>query len=271
MDFKVGNTIGPWTIQSIIFIDRIGCIAVVNSPSSPKEYVMKISYSYNEYLNIIKYNLANHNGIKLPSQVQVYGKIGSGHTVLHWYVMEKYDGNCFVGDASLDTDKLIRSTILFLKYLHRTHKVIHGDIKLGNILYKDDSYVVCDYEAIREPETSTLCDEHDYDNYYYYSYGAEYDKPIYSYRFDLQSVGYMLMVIYNDYKLLEFQIKAHKYYNSKARDNFFPILEVLKAKYEMPTKVAEYFKIIEAVDWFCLEPPTEDIYGAILELFGGDA
>lgn len=269
MDFKVGNTIGTWTIQIIIFIDRARCIAVVSRQSNHKDYIMKIGYTKTEYENIIKYELASNGGVKIPELDQISGEIGSGYTTKYWYIMEKYDADCFGGGTGfgLDTSELIRTTILFLKHLHLKHRVIHGDIKLGNILYKDCSYAVCDYEAIKQPENSTVCDESDYDNYYYYSYGAEYDKPIYSYRFDLQSVGYMLMVIYNNYKLLEFQIKAHTYYTSKARDNFFPILEVLKGRYTMPTKVAEYFKIIEAIDWFCLEPPAEEIYDAILELF----
>lgn len=268
MDFKVGDKIGPWTIQSIIRIERSRCIAVVNQPNISKEYVIKIKYKPTEYRNIIKYDLTNHNGIKLPNHVQVFGENGSDYTEKFWYVMEKYDADCSKGNTfDLDINKLIQSTIGFLKHLHREHKIIHGDIKLENILYRDGTYTVCDYEAMTEAETSTLCNEDDYNNYYFYSYGAEYDKPIFSYRFDLQSLGYMLMIIDNNYNLLDFQTKAQKYYTDRSRSNHYAELEILKAKYEISDKINAYFKIIDAVDWFCLDPPANEIYDGVIALF----
>lgn len=264
MDISIGASIGPWIIISIINKEKDRLIAVVKQIGDVDEYVMKISESNKEYMRIPKYNLSQY-GVKLyKNESEAYGKYGS----YYWFVMEKYTANCSIGNTfGLDICKFIEDVIKFLKYLHREHRVIHGDIKLPNILYKEGTYSVADYELIKEPDNDNICDESDFDNYYFYSYGAKYGMPVFSYRYDLQAVGYMLMVIDNNYKLLPFQKKAHYYYRHRVFDNYFDELNALKNEYELPEKIKAYFKLIRRVDWFSLEPPTEDIYDEIITLF----
>jgi len=266
MYITIGEAIGPWIIQRIIDNDKLRCIAVVTLENNPEEeWIIKIQSIKTEYKFILKYGLAKY-GVKVPDDESI--SFGRYKKYFYWHIMEKFDTDCFKKNTfTLNESEFVKSVITFLKYLHREHKVIHGDIKLQNILYKDGRYAVCDYEAIREPELSTVCDESDYDNYYYYSYGAEYGKPVFSFRYDLNAVGYMLMVIYNNYELLTFQKVAHVYYRNKSFDNNFDELDEYKKELKIPDKLQTYFKIIERVDWSDLEPPAEEIYDEIIQLF----
>ena len=287
MDVQIGTAIGPWVVINIKSREKDRCIAVVKQigksasldaaletapavgksaslDAASEEYIMKISLSDKEYKFIRLYNLAEIVLKLYKYDSELYGK----YKGYYWFVMEKYDADCSNGNIFyIDISKLIESVIKFLKYLHREHRVIHRDIKLSNILYKEGKYTVADYELIREPDNESICDEHDYDNYYYYSYGAEYGKPVLSYRYDLQAVGYMLMVMDNKYEALPFQKKAHTYYNMKSFKNHFEELNKLRSEYEMPERIKAYFKLIESVDWFSLEPPGEDVYDSIIKLF----
>lgn len=291
MDIQIGTTIGPWIIINIKSREQNRAIAVVKQianaaslDAASEEYIMKISLSDKEYKLIRLYNLAEHNLAPIGSKMLQGSSSAGTETVIklykydtelygkykhyHWFVMEKYDGDCSNGNIFyIDISKFIESVIKFLKNLHRVHKVIHRDIKLSNVLYKEGKYVVADYELIKEPDNDSICDEHDYDNYYYYSYGAEYGKPVLSYRYDLQAVGYMLMVIDNNYEALPFQKKAHRYYNIKSFKNHFEELRKMRDEYEMPERIQAYFKLIESVDWFSLDPPGEDVYDSIIALF----
>lgn len=265
MDIHIGQKIGQWTVQSIIQSEHLRCLAVVRLEGSTTDWVMKITPSATEYKCILKYDLQT-TGIKLYPDEHL--RTGTYMEDYYWFVMEQYTANCYrIAPEYFDISRFVADTMKFLKYLHQTHRRIHGDLKLCNILYKNGAYYVSDYELITEPENSTICDESDYDNYYYWSYGAQYGKPVNSYRYDFEAVGYMLLVVANGHKTLSFQRRAHQYYEARSWANHYPELEALKGQWEMPSRIEAYFKLIESVEWTCLEPPAAAIYDEIAAMF----
>ena len=230
---------------------------------------MKVTDDYNEYNNIIKYGINNFEyGINIPNdKFFSHGKIKLHNKMYSWLVMEEYCFDCSIKRNYLfDEKNFLHSVIKFLKYIHIDHKVVHSDIKLKNILYKNNQYRVCDFETLNPPTNKYLCDSSNPDNYYYYLYGCEYQKPVFSYRFDLQAVGYMLWSIHNDYKQFEFQNIAQKYYEKRYTIDLFDELEKMKKTCKIPEKIKKYFDIVSKVDWYSLEPPSGEIYDEILNL-----
>ena len=265
MNIPIGTKIGPWIVTKIIHSEKLRCLAVVRLEGDATEWVMKIMPADTEYKFIQRYDL-QQVGIKLYPDVAI--QVGTYMTHYTWFVMERYTTDSYrLGPHLFDVAPFVAAVMKFLKYLHQTHRMIHGDLKLGNILYKMGSYCICDYELLKEPENSTICDESDYDNYYYWSFGAQYGKPIYSYRYDLEAVGHMLLVAANGHKTLPFQRRAHQYYDMRSRSNHFPELKALKGQWEMPYRIEQYFKLIEEVEWTSLEPPAAAIYDRIVDLF----
>ena len=266
MNIPIGTQIGIWTVTQILSSERHRCLAVVRIAGDfTTDWIMKITPSDDEYKFILKYNL-QEAGIKLYPDADLQAGTYMKHYT--WFVMERYTTDCFRLDAEVfSVAPFVAAVMKFLKYLHQTHRMIHGDLKLGNILYKSGAYYVCDYELLREPENSTICDESDYDSYYYWSYGAQYGKPVYSYRYDFEAVGYMLLEVANGHATLPFQRRAHQCYEAKASGNHFPELEALKAQWEVPSRIGHYFALIKGIEWASLEPPSAAIYDEIAAMF----
>lgn len=264
MNIDIGTKIGPWIIGQIMNSTALQCLAVVHLEGDTAEWVMKISPTRTEYNIIQKLNLQSVGIDLYKDELYAAGK----YNKLYWFVMEKYDSDCMLMDPiAFDCVIFVADVMRFLKYIHQTYNMIHSDLKLDNVLYRGRSYFVCDYEYIMKPEIMTICDEDDTDNYYYYIHGAEYGKPVHSYRYDFEAVGIMLMVAANGHKYLPFQEKAKQYYEAKSSINHFPELEVLKAQWKMPTRLETYFEIIKKVEWTCIDPPDVEIYDKIISIF----
>lgn len=235
-----------------------------------KYWIMKITYKINEYEIIKKYKLDECDYIVKTIKKEEISN-GKYDEKYYWYIMEEYCFDCsrkIIGVINIEK-KIVTTIVNFLRYLHIEQKAIHGDIKLKNVLYKNDNYAICDFESVKNPNNDELCDEYISSNYYYYYIGCEYKRPIWSYRTDLEAVGYILWYIINKYHLLEFQKSAQYYYENEYEANRFPKLETLKYNdYEnIPDIVNKYFEITSKIDWFNLEPPSNEIYDEIIKLF----
>jgi hypothetical protein len=280
MNVKIGNNIGPWVINKIlkteytrsilqVFLNKDFDHLIDSELGGVKYWIMKISQECDEYEKIKKYKLdeceytiktLNNNDISNGKYDEKY----------YWYIIEEYCFDCsrkIIGLTNIEK-KLIPTIINFLRYLHIKQKAIYGDLKLKNVLYKNGNYVMCDFESIKNPNNDELCDEYKSSNYYYYYIGCEYNKPIWSYRTDLEAVGYILWYIINGYKFLDFQVNAQYYYEKDYEANRYSKLESLKYNdfENMPLIVNKYFEIISRIDWFNLEPPSSEIYDEIIKL-----
>lgn len=264
MDLKIGDTVGPWIIQEIIKDEPGRVIASVKTEDDPLLWVLKIVFESEEYQKIIKYTIDNcEHGLKMPDLPTLScGK----YRIYDWFVMEKFDHDCSKRHT-INHYEFVKSIVMLLKHLHLTHNVIHGDLKLNNVLHKNGKYRVCDFEAVLAPEIDTLCDESNYNNYYYYSYGAEYKKPVNTYKYDFQALGYMLLVIDNDFTIHRFQTLAHSYYNKKIKSNLYVHLDCMRSRLNPSEKTRQYFALVERIDWFSLTPPPLVFYDEIISIF----
>ena len=57
------------------------------------------------------------------------------------------------------------------------------------------------------------------------------------------------------------------YYEKNENINGFEILEEFRKQVVFPEKIQQYFDIILKVDWFCIDPPSKEIYEEIYKLF----
>ena len=288
MNLSVGDIIGQWKITKFISGHNGGYIYEVCTTITDYNIIGKKLYGRSlwamklkdirfddEGQIIIKHNLFNCEYIlNIPNdEILFNGRYGN----YDWYVIELYTDDIgknikFVKD---NFSKLLISMCNFLKFLHRERCLVHGDIKLQNVLFKEGANIlfkICDYETIKKPNLSTICREAGYDGYYYYSLGCYPDKSYNTYRMDLEAFGIILWSVMSSEdgvkKKLEFQQKSWSYYENKIKDDKYEHLDILKEKDKenMPEIIKKYFEIISFVDWELQIPPNISVYNKINNL-----
>jgi serine/threonine protein kinase len=288
MNFSVGDTIGQWKIIKFISGHNGAYIYEVCTTITDYDDIIKKLYGKSlwaiklkdirfddESQTIIKHTLSNNAYIlNIPNEETLFrGRYGN----YDWYVIELYTDD--IGKnmkfAKDNFSRLLMSMCNFLKFLHRERCLIHGDIKLQNVLFKEDANIlfkICDYETIKKPDLSTICREAGYDGYYYYSLGCHPDKSYNTYRMDLEAFGIILwsvMSSQDDVKIkFAFQQKSWSYYENKNKNDHYYDLDILKEKDKenMPEIIKKYFEIISFVDWELQIPPNIGVYNKINNL-----
>lgn len=280
MKLNIGDNVGPWIINKIlkteysrsilqVFLNKDFENLIDSELGGIKYWIMKISIDSNEYKIIKKYKIDECDYAIRTLKNELISN-GIYDNVYYWYIIEEYCFDCSRKvNMVINKKKLIITIINFLRYLHREQNAIYGDMKLKNILYKNGNYVMCDFESVKNPNNDELCDEYKSSNYYYYYIGCEYEKPIWSYRTDLEAVIYMIWYIINENRQLDFQKSAQYYYENDYNVNRFAKLEAIKYEdfADIPIIICDFFKITSNIDWFNLEPPSNEIYDEIIKLF----
>ena len=187
---------------------------------------------------------------------------------ISWYVMEllpyKLENSCF--SIKKNISEFVNEIINFLEWLHVEKNRVHGDLKSDNIVGNifTNKYKIIDYENITKI-SDIICKNDLPNGYYYYSNGCEVDKPYYSYRCDLQVIGYILWNItrneFNSFELFLWQKKGLRRYMKEIEYDDFEHLEELKKIDEneqvKPDYIKQYFEIISEVDWYETNPKKE--------------
>jgi serine/threonine protein kinase len=294
---NIGDTISNWQINKIIsnYNNSIILEVVLTSISPDKLinifdyktiWIMKIRDDIDEgriYLNCklidCKYAL------KIPNDSEYfYGNFKLENYKYTWSITEKYDediGKNYIF-AKNNWTSLLTSVIEFLRFIHQK-KIIHGDLKARNILYKSNAdimFKVCDYESLSYPKMDEICNIAGYNGFYYYAIGCNKDESYFSYRMDLEAFGYILWAILLSTKkeeyLFEWQSIAMDLYKKKIKNDsndmytkYYIYLDNLKkASYNnlMLNIIEKYFKIISIISWRAFEPPDNSIYDQLIEL-----
>jgi serine/threonine protein kinase len=299
-DINVGDVIFKWRINKITNYNNSLVLEVILDSISPEKlitvfnyktvWIMKIRDDVNEGLIYLKYKLNDCIfALDIPQEQEYFNSTfellnnTNSYNTFTWYVTEKYDED--IGKnykfAKNNWKDLLGSVIQFLKYIHQ-QKIIHGDIKARNILYKPDAEIifkVCDYESLQTPRNDEICKDEGYNGFYYYSLGCNRDQPYFSYRMDLEAFGYILWAVLLSTEkaeyLFDWQVMAFDLYKKKVKNNsdlyynYYNHLDVLKKNTSnqlMLYIIQKYFKIISIIDWKSIEPPDNSIYDKLLEL-----
>ena len=285
--FKNGDIIGPWKINRTVFDDNVnrGIYEVLPNLMSQKEINDKlkgISVWYMKLINIdVDYSenetIKKNKLLEIPNIVIVpldekylFGNFDK----YEWYIMEKCNGDIlrFIKTAYQHWEKVLETVCIFLKSLHNK-RLVHGDLKLKNILYKsiDNTFKICDFESCRIPNFKKKCIDKGRVGYYYYYIGANPEEPCLSYKTDLQAFGTLLWAIFcnnelSKNNLFKWQELAVNCYENKISYLDYVELNNSKESQFMPEIIKEYFKIISKIDSNSCEPPGENIYEEILNL-----
>lgn len=271
-----GQIIGPWRVINILHKDKDRCILnveihavsehILKILDGNQHWVMKVLYNNEEIKNILKYDLDKCKySMKYPKDSNYL----SGDTsYFFWFVMESFVSDCsFIKSDTFNHSMFLDCTINFLRYIHREKKKVHGDLKIRNILYDNHNrFVICDFEAIQEPDNTTICNGSDNDHYYYYLHGCEINQPYFSYRNDLQSICFILWYIKLNMEYLPYQKNANHYYSERQRFNKFEELQKMRELDIMPSFVKKFYDIIIDVKWDQLEPPNDEVYDNLIKL-----
>jgi serine/threonine protein kinase len=246
------------------------------------KWVLKYTSHWERELRIINQLKLYENDelfIKMPKDKIFRGEIFPSFS---YFVMEKYDST--IRDnfkfARENLKKLGKYLIDVLSFLHLKLNKIHGDIKCDNILIKyskSQPFILMDYECIKEPD-EVLCQSELPEGYYYYYLGCYFDKPHFSYRSDLQTVGYLFyslaMSTHKEYVITSWQNYAMDFYNEDLKKNDFEFLETIRkndvikeflTKNEYKDMIVSYFDIIEKQDWY--GNPNPEVYEKLQTLF----
>jgi serine/threonine protein kinase len=271
-----------------VLLDSVDPTDLVNNFNLKTIWIMKIR-KYNDInegefyfkyeLNKCKYALQSPK-----NELSSYGKLQLLNERCTWSITEKYDEDIsknFIF-AKNNWTYLLESVIEFLRYIHREKKVVHGDIKAKNILYKTDSEIlfkVCDYESLTPPNLTDICKQSGCNGYYFYSIGCAKNESFYSYRMDLEAFGLILWAVLvsktKDEYIFDWQKMCHKLYNQKivtdinvTNSNYILIdnLKKMAYMYNMIDIINKYYEIISDVNWKSTEPPDNNIYDELINL-----
>jgi len=215
----------------------------------------------------------NFNIISMPTNpIHRYSYIKRNRNkVMVWYVMDKYDYD--LGHQSefckINYKEIMLYLLNFVEWLHVSKRLVHGDLKLSNVVYNANinQLSIIDFESIDKTD-NILCSSSLPVGYYYYGLGCSSDMSYFSYKSELQTIGYILCNILENYANVKWRDIAFYNYYTKITHNSFIYLDLLRNAHfnKMPEIVKKYFEIIKDINWK-EEIPNQSIYIELKKLF----
>ena len=255
---------GSWRISSILYSQHGTTIY----GTSMREWVIKAMTDENTAKDEVRALLAvlahrPRHCIQVPQQ-----NLTPEST---WYVMRRY-----TGEVQADTFYKVRWRIIaqhvlqFLQDFHVGMRMIHMDIKRGNIMYDHDTaeFVVADYELADSPRPMQTRDSSDSYKWYYLSVGAELDQPTVAWRMDLVALGYVLGSILAEPDAWTFeQLCREKRHQSTPMSESELLALRDKEVAAVNPVIAAYMERVATVAWDSAEPPPRTFYRELEALF----
>jgi serine/threonine protein kinase len=185
--------------------------------------------------------------------------------------MKRYDGCVEVNDFCKTHWRTLAIHVLqFLQDFHHAHGLLHMDIKKPNILVDTDKieFIVADYEHAEPPSSLRTTDYDENHLWYYLAMGAEIDEQLYSWRFDLVALGYLLASLTVEPKAWTFERKC---WNRRDGKNAMPHEELVALRAQelrgANPIVCTYMDRLATVSWTAKEPPPRQFYKDLETLF----
>jgi serine/threonine protein kinase len=218
------------------------------------------------------------NCLEFPRTLSDFCGVERDHA---WFAMRRYDGPLSrIQDSTTDPDfwsrhwrRLAVQVLAFLEDYHTVCRRVHMDIKGTNILVRQEScqFVVADFGLScfqgRKPLSAYSA------NYlwYYLEFGAELEKPIASWRFDLTALGFLLARLSWNPEHGETFIEMCRVARREGPGSLIPAIVVAKRSMEMARGISPllyaYFDMVDAISWFEPEPPPRLFYRSLSSLF----
>jgi hypothetical protein len=262
-------TYGPWIVSGVLY-NREGTSIC---ETTGLQYVIKVITNTTALLDEMRLLFLLLQGpprhsVEYPATTySLYGHTSEAG----WYAMKRYDGHVERNTYCRKYWRTIGAHCLqFLQDFHCTNKLIHMDIKRGNILvdYYKKHFVVTDYELADTPSPIHLRPNKDNYKWYYFSYGAEMDQPILSWRFDLVALGYVLasLTVSEEAWTFEDLCEQKRTKESAITEEELTTLRSAALAKADPVILA-YMDKLKEVAWDSKEPPSRTFYEELEGLF----
>lgn len=260
---------GPWIVTGTLY-SRNGTYIYSTVMS---QYVIKVMKHDKQLLNEMRVLFSileapPRHSLSLPKKVYyLYGQTPEAG----WYAMKRYDGHVERNSyCKTHLQTIARHCLQFLQDFHSTQRLVHMDIKRGNILCDMDNteFVLVDYELADSPSSKQLHELPDDYKWYYFGYGAEMDQPLISWRFDLVALGYVLAsltVAEEDWTFEEESEKKRREKTDSTEEELITKRAASLAKAD--PIVLTYMDKLKEVPWDSKEPPSRMFYEQLEALF----
>jgi hypothetical protein len=256
---------GPWTIDSIICDRNEKKIAAV-STDAKDTWVIKIQSNQcleelTDFMALVREPPRNMVTVP-PTAHELFGLTPTEI----WYAMKRYDGHLTKKHRHMWRQVGV-ACIEFLSDLHRIHRKVYMDFRLENILVAGNTFAVADYELLTSVSPVVTSKSDCSTRWYFYARGAEPDAPLYSWRQDLISLGYILVQLTAELPFFEdfMSRRVGRRVNHKSTKLLLAERDRAVLVQANPTLVA-YFTKIKEVDWFAQEPPPTAFYEELAHL-----
>ena len=265
---------GPWRLTDELAGDKGVQIFATTDP----RWVVKVSSRYdatNELAMILRFHKSTpRHAVQLPPHLEdLFGHENDDKRI--WYAMRQYDDRLTVSQFTCQHWlRVARHCLEFLQDLHLNHGLLHMDIKAANILVnrKTVDFVVADYETVTRPKATTPNAENRDYRWYHLRFGAVPDQPVYSWRYDLTALGYVLADLTWPDGDLPWDYKAEC--DARRGAGFVSVFseaDVIRMRDETLAKahptVRAYLDAVATVPWDTRDPPPAAFYEQLLGLF----
>jgi len=189
VEVKKADTYGPWTPTSVLCDENNKKILGIDSSWVIKVKSNKCIEELTDILSFIRCPVRNM--VEVPREP--YQQFGITADSV-WFAMKRYDGHLTRAHAHM-WKTVATSCIAFLRDLHCLHRKVYMDFRMENILVSGNTVVVADYELVTDVSSKKTCDYPVDTRWYFMARGAEPNKRLYSWRQDLVSLGYILLLL----------------------------------------------------------------------------
>jgi hypothetical protein len=170
--------------------------------------------------------------------------------------------------------RLAIQVLAFLEDYHTVCRRIHMDLKVSNILMDREhcQFVVTDF-GLSVPPARTPLVEYSADYLWYYlEHGAEPEKPIAAWRFDLIALGYLLARLTWNPDMSDRFVEAAREMRRGSCTSYTAAGLVSLRSGEMGRGICPllrtYFDMVESsIGWYDVEPPPRVFYRSLASLF----
>lgn len=256
---------GPWTIDEIISDRNEKKIAAV-STDVKGSWVIKIQSNkcleeLTDFMALVREPPRNMVAVP-PTAYELFGLTPTES----WYAMKRYDGHLTKAHSHMWRQVGI-ACIQFLSDLHCIHRKVYMDFRLENILVSGSTVAVADYELVTSVSPELTSKSECSTRWYFYARGAERDAPLYSWRQDLVSLGYILVQLTAELPFFDdlMSRRVGRRVNHKSTKLLLAERDRAVLAQANPTLVA-YFTKIKEVDWFAQDPPSTAFYEELTSL-----